>query len=473
MTDNGGAGGRMGLLEAMDEARLTGRFWGMVATVMLVTMFEFFDFFLISFVVAIVAPEWSLNFGQVAIVLLAAGVGGIFGAFAAGPVGDRVGRKPLMITAILVFSLSCGAGALSPFGAWWFLAGSRLFVGAATAALIASTVPLVVELSPTRLRSTIGSFGTVTLVPVGTLVAAIVATTLGPVVGWRGLLLIGALPGLMALVTWKTVPESPRWLIEQGRHEDARRTVAWIFRRPADSLVADAPPLEAPPGGSYRELMRYRRTFIGTILAWFGLTVTFYGATLWTPTILALLLDITPAEAASLFLFVIGGGIAGRLLFSVLPQWIGRRPAGYLTGLGTVAFMAAAGFWYSEALAGVSMFLILVIIAAVFWDGGLNNLTPLSAEAFPGQLRAHGMGLAQASNAAGKIMGPLGLALIAGTSNFVNPEATIAAVTPGYLYLGAGGVLTIIGCALLPETHGKTLEQVQRVIPKVARQSRA
>ena len=461
MTDNDGAGGRMGLLEAIDESPLTGRYWAMVATIMISTMFEFFDFFLISFVVAIVAPEWNLLFGQVAIVLLAAGVGGVFGSFAAGSIGDRVGRRPLMLVSIVVFSLGTGAGALSPEGAWLFLAGTRFFVGAAVGALLSATVPMVVELTPTRLRSNLGAFGTVTLVPVGTLVAAIVASTLGPIVGWRGLLAIGALPVVMALVAWRTVPESPRWLMERGRYEDARRAVAWVLRRPADSLVADAPPVEAPPGGSYRALMQYRRTFWGTILAWFGSTVAYYGATLWTPTILALLLGISPAEAASLFLLVIVGGIVGRFVFSLLPQWMGRRPAGFLMGGGTAVLFAAAAFTHSEFVAGISLFLILIIAAAVFFDGGLNNLTPLSAEAFPGQLRAHGMGLAQASNACGKIMGPLGLALVAGASNFVNPEATIAAITPGYIYLGLGGVLTAIGFALLPETRGKTLEAVE------------
>ena len=462
MSDNGGAARRTGLLEAIDESRLTGRYWAMVITVMICTMFEFFDFFLISFVVTIIAPEWKLTFGQVAIVLLAAGVGGVFGSFAAGTVGDRVGRKPLMITSILVFSLGTGVGALSPEGAWWFLAGTRFFVGAAVGALVAATVPMVVELTPTRWRQALGAFGTVTLVPVGTLVAAIVASTLGPIVGWRGLLVIGALPAVTALVAWRTVPESPRWLMERGRHEEARTVVAWVLRRPAESLVADAPPDEAPPGGSYRALMQYRRTFVGTIIAWFGSTVTFYGATLWTPTIFSLLFEIPPSQAASLFLLVIVGGIAGRFLFSLLPQWFGRRLTGLLMGGGTAALLAIAAFSYSEYVAGVSLFLILVIASAVFFDGGLNNLTPLSAEAFPGQLRAHGMGLAQASNAAGKICGPLGLALVAGASNFVNPEATVAAITPGYLYLGLGGVLTAFGFALLPETRGVTLEAVQR-----------
>ena len=208
--------------------------------------------------------------------------------------------------------------------------------------------------------------------------------------------------------------------------------------------------------------MQYRRTFVGTIIAWFGATVTYYGATLWTPTIFSLLFAIPPSQAASLFLLVIVGGIAGRFLFSLLPQWFGRRLTGLLMGGGTAALLAIAAFSYSEYVAGVSLFLILVIASAVFFDGGLNNLTPLSAEAFPGQLRAHGMGLAQASNAAGKICGPLGLALVAGASNFVNPEATVAAITPGYLYLAFGGVLTAFGFALLPETRGVTLEAVQR-----------
>jgi putative MFS transporter len=463
------ARGATTLLEAIDDSPLTPRYWGVVGTVMVCTMLEFFDFFLISFIVAIVAEEWKLTFGQVAIVLLAAGVGGIFGSFLAGAWGDKIGRRPLMMIGIVAFSAGTGLAALAPDGGWWFLSGFRFVVGAAVGALLTATVPLVVELTPTRLRSSVSGFGTVGLIPLGTLMAALLASTLGPVIGWRGLLLIGALPILLVPVVAKLVPESPRWLIGRGRMEEARENVAWVLNRDPQTLAVEEPPAQEHAGASYRVLYGYTRTFWGTVLAWFGATVSFYGATLWGPTVIALLLDLEPEGAARLFLLVVLAGLAGRVVFSFLPQAIGRRKAGVLAGLGAFVLMALAGILHNAMLGGFSAFIVFLMAASVFYDGGFANLTPQSAEVFPGQLRSHGLGLAQAVNAGGKIMGPLGLALIAGTGNFVTPEATEAAITPGFIYLGAGGLLVLVGYLLLPETHGKTLESV---VSEVARRDR-
>jgi putative MFS transporter len=73
-------------------------------------------------------------------------------------------------------------------------------------------------------------------------------------------------------------------------------------------------------------------------------------------------------------------------------------------------------------------------------------------------LSARGVGLAQAANGVGKIMGPLCLALIAGTSNLITPKATIDAVTPAFLFLAACGLAIGVAFSLLGvETHGKPL----------------
>jgi hypothetical protein len=74
-------------------------------------------------------------------------------------------------------------------------------------------------------------------------------------------------------------------------------------------------------------------------------------------------------------------------------------------------------------------------------------------------LRAHASGLAEVANGFGKILGPLGLAVIAGTSNIVNLEATREAITPALYFLAAFSLLTALAFMLIPETRRKTLRK--------------
>ncbi len=73
-------------------------------------------------------------------------------------------------------------------------------------------------------------------------------------------------------------------------------------------------------------------------------------------------------------------------------------------------------------------------------------------------MRAHASGLAEVANGFGKILGPLGLAVIAGTSNIVNLEATREAITPALYFLAAFSLLTALAFMLIPETRRKTLQ---------------
>jgi putative MFS transporter len=148
----------------------------------------------------------------------------------------------------------------------------------------------------------------------------------------------------------------------------------------------------------------------------------------------------------------------GRTIFSLLPQWIGRRRCGEIMGYGIAASLGAAGLFFDQTLFGYPAFVVLLVPAALFFDGGFANIAPYSAEIFPVRLSARGVGLAQAANGVGKITGPLCLALIAGASNLITPKATIDAVTPAFLFLAACGLAIGLAFTFLGvETHGRPL----------------
>jgi MFS transporter, putative metabolite:H+ symporter len=152
-----------------------------------------------------------------------------------------------------------------------------------------------------------------------------------------------------------------------------------------------------------------------------------------------MLLRIPVKDAAHVFGFVALTGITGEVIFSFLPQWFGRRRCGQLAGLGIGATLGLAGIFHDAFLEMIPLFVVLLAAGALFFDGGYSNLAPYTAEVFPVQLAARAVRLGQAANGAGKIAGPLSLALIAGTDNLVAPQATADAVTPAFLFWPRAG----------------------------------
>ena len=118
------------MLELLErQKKLTANQWKIAGAATLGDMLDFFDFFLIGFVLAFVVKEWHLTYGQSGAILLASGVSAPFGSLLYGWMADKVGRRPALITAVLNVSLATGAMALTPEGGWIYLVVCRFFVG--------------------------------------------------------------------------------------------------------------------------------------------------------------------------------------------------------------------------------------------------------------------------------------------------------------------------------------------------------
>ena len=143
-----------------------------------------------------------------------------------------------------------------------------------------------------------------------------------------------------------------------------------------------------------------------------------------------MLLGITVPRAAGYFVFVAGAGVVGKIVVSIISPLIGRRVCGILFGFLAAAALAAAATFNSVFVGGVPLLVILLCASTFGIDGGFSNLAPYTVELFGVRMGARSSGLGQAANGVGKILGPLSLALIAGTGNIVSPHATAEAVMP-------------------------------------------
>ena len=119
-----------------------------------------------------------------------------------------------------------------------------------------------------------------------------------------------------------------------------------------------------------------------------------------------------------------GTGITGFLLWQVFCSWIsdamGRRVSIALTCAIAGVAMSLAGYWNDLFLGGFSVFYLMIMVQQFFGSGSYSIIGPYMAEIWPSRLRASGMGLAYGAGNLGKFIGPAGLALIAGSSNFVS-----------------------------------------------------
>ena len=191
-----------------------------------------------------------------------------------------------------------------------------------------------------------------------------------------------------------------------------------------------------------------------------------YGLTLWVPTLFVLLMKVTPAQASALIIPMTIAGLIGRLSFARLSDLIGRRACGGLLGFGAAGLILAAGLAYQQFvdlpwLGHTSVLWLLLIAAYFFADGGFAVVGPYAAEVWPASLRTSGMGSAYGFGGLGKIIGPLGLALIVGSANVIKPDVSLDAVVPAFAYLAAwfamaGVVYLFFGI----ETRGRSLEEL-------------
>jgi putative MFS transporter len=445
------------MFERLDEAQsLTGNQLKIIAAAIIGDMLEFFDYFLIGFVLAFIIKPWGLTFGQSAIILLSSGVGAILGAFIWGRVADLIGRRKVFVATVINFSIATGFLALTPEHGWIYLSIFRLFVGFGVGGLYCVDLPLVQEFVPTRRRGFIGGIVTV-FIPFGVMIASALGAFLAPEIGWRGLFVVGLAPALFTLVIRAWVPESPHWLLSQGRPEEARRSLAWALQVPAESLPLPGA-AETPEPSRWLDLFKYPRSLAVSWMASIGAQTAGYGIILWGPTLFVLQLGVTPAYAAYLFIYITAAGILGRIAFSVMSEAIGRRNAGMLCGFGGAVCVAAAGLLHNVMLGSVSLFWLFIVLGDFFYDGGFAIIGPYMAEVWPTRLRATGMGSAYGFGGIGKIVGPLGLALIVGSSNVVKPDVTVAAIPASFLFLAAWLVLCGLGFLVFGfETRDRSL----------------
>ena len=446
----------MSALEQIDSRPLTGHQRSIIGLAIVANVSEFFDMFLIGFAVVQLQKEWSLGGFETGVILACSGLGTVLGSVMWGRAADRMGRRRTFFWCVLLFTIFTLASVFTPTGWWMMLALLRVLVGVGVGGLNIVSMPYIQEFVPTRQRGLLAGLGSV-FIPLGLFLGSLGQRAMHD--NWRGLIALGAIPIL--LLAWiRIVPESPRYLLSQGREREARKSIAWALELSPDAVGA-LPSVETEQRIAYSELFRkHLRPLLIVSIGSFCFILGSFTVQSWGQTLLEVGFDDINADTVgTLFMGVSLVDLLGRLASAWLADRIGRRwtmfSFGIIGSLGAV-IVAFSAHWEASWI----IFFTGICVTMGFGDGAFGILNAFGGEQFPNDARGTGLGLGYGIGAVAKIVGPLLMGAMIGSDNLKELAHPLAAVFPAFLFFAAMLVLGGFIYMLARETKGEVLEGI-------------
>lgn len=403
MPQNPPSANEVNVTRLIDDGPLT---WFQISTIVccaLVNVFDGMDTQSIGVAAPFIAEGLGIKIANFGPIFSSTLVGATIGAASFGPLADRLGRKTLLLVAVVligVFTLLTALANSVPM-----LMTFRVFAGLGLGGATPCFIALTSEYAPARMRATL-----VTLMwssfPLGGMLGGLLNSYLLMQVGWRAIFYIGGVgPLILAVLLAFYLPESIKFLLVRRNDVDAVRRIVARFGSPRVGDDAHFTVEEKRlPGASIRHVFSEGRA-LGTVLLWvpffmgFGILTV---ATLWTPALLRLN-GIPAAQTAFVIAFnglgaLAGQSSAGRLIerFGILRVMF---PAFLLGTAATVGLGYGAA---STALAATFIGLI-----GMFMGLGTGSAIALAAIIYPTPIRSTGVGWGMAMGRFGQIVGPL------------------------------------------------------------------
>jgi len=428
---------------SLEKSRPTRTHW-------LITLYagggEFCDGYILSIIgvaLPLISSDFDLGSTMSGLVGSASLIGMFVGGLVFGYVTDRIGRQKVYLLDITAFIVLSVAQYFAPDA--WTLTLLRFAMGIAIGADFAIAGTIASEFAPRRSRGpllvvmvTMWSVGAATAYVVGWLMMR------SGHYDWRWMMASSAIPAALILLLRFGTPESPRWLMNQGRTEEAQQVVRQMLGPDADLSDLEA---ETTTRSRYTDIFQgvyLRRTiFVGVF--WACQLLPIYAITTYEPTILTSL-GLEHGNSAylgsvALQIFYILGSLSGILFVNK-----GRRPLLLWSfALSAVPLLALS------LLADPSPAAVLVLFAvfgvASFSSQCLQAIYP--SELFPTGVRATANGFATGASRIGAAIGTWGAPVVLGHS-------TRLAMLLGALICGLGW---LVSYRLAPETSGKSLAE--------------
>ncbi|PJM75057.1 MFS transporter [Bifidobacterium simiarum] len=437
--------------EQIDSRPLSGHQKSIIGLVIAGNISEFFDMFLVGFVVSLLTSAWQLTGMEAGVILACSGLGTVIGSIMWGRLADRFGRKHAFQWCVICFVVFTILSVFLPDRAWVLLALLRVGVGIGVGGLNITSIPYVQEFVPTKHRGMLSGLASV-FIPLGLLLGSVAQSAIGE--HWRILLALGAVPVLL-LIWLHAVPESPRFYQTKGQDDKAREALAWAMEIPVDQVGA-LPVVERQQKVSYSVLFsRHLKSLLIVSIGSFCFIMGSFAIQSWGQTLMKDAFGFSTQMVAYLFMGVSVADCIGRFGSAWLADVIGRRWTMFIFGIIGAAGCFYAAFFHDSGW----QFYIAVLVIMTFADGVFGILNAFGGEQFPNDVRSTGLGLGYGIGATAKIIGPAFMGMLVG-GDFVSQNIDITVITTAFTFFGVCLIIGAITYLFAQETKGKDLESL-------------
>ena len=420
----------------------------------LATFFDGFDVIAIAATLPILIQKWHLTPWEIGFLIASGSIGQLFGAFLFPWLAERHGRVRAIAWSsgiIGVTSIACGFA--PTFAAFTAL---RVVQGLGLGGELPVAATYINEISRAHGRGRFVLLYEIVF-PIGLLASNALGAWIVPRFGWQAMYFIGGMPLILFFTLRRLVPESPRWLAEHHRLDDAHLAVSAFESKvkgvldPIDQAAEFDALVNRHPERRVKDLYgpAYLKRSIAVAMLWMTCGFIQYGLSTWLPTIYRtiyhapLQLALNLAVAASVL------GVAGSLTCALLVDKVGRKP------IINVSFVLCA---LSLALAGVCHAMSVYVVATFcafslgFLACGFITAYVYTPELYPTSIRAMGCGMGGAWLKVAAIVAP----------TIVSKTMIGGNLDMAFYILAAVPFVAAIAVHLLGvETKGKVLEQLE------------
>jgi sugar porter (SP) family MFS transporter len=408
-----------------------------------------------------IKPEFGLTSAGEGFVTSSLLLGAMIGALGCGAASDRFGRRRVVLGSGVVFGIGALVASLAPVLA--VLLTGRLVMGLAVGALSVSVPIYLSEITPPATRGGLSGLNQL-MISTGILVAYLVDLALGPAHAWRWMFGLALVPAVALLIGLAFQPESPRWLVRQGRTDEARAVLA--RNRSEAEVEADITEITAAArrGGRREELAALIRTpalrrilLIGVGLAFFQQIIGVNTIIYYAPTILT---KLGYKNSAAILANAGLGGLTVLVTVIMLVfvvDRVGRRRPLVLGAIGMMACMVLLGLTFYVAgfhsggaagwlaIAGLAGFKVCFSLS---WGG---MVWIMLGEMFPLRVRAMAMGIATFANWTGNLL----------VGQFFPQLLGVGTGVVFFIFAGIAVLACLFAIRWVPETRARTLEQIE------------
>jgi putative MFS transporter len=436
------------LLARMESVRFS-RFHAKARLIMgSATFFDAFNSLSLAFALPILIGLWHISPRQSGLLIASSYVGQLAGALLFSWLAEKFGRIPSATAGIAIMAVMTLGCALA--GSFHALFACRFVQGIGIGGEMPVAAAYISELSRARGRERFFLLYEM-IFPVGLMAAGQLGAWLVPAFGWQAIFLIGSVPCLIITVLVARLPESPRWLISQGRLLEAAAIVKQMEASAGTSTSSPTPitPTAVARTTRWRELVSpsYRSRTLIVWTLWFCAYFIANSLNNWLPSLYNTVyhLGLRPALRAASMTNVAQVIVLLICAFSI--DRIGRRNWTVASFIAGAALLGILGWLASQSVSSV-------MILATFSYGLIGSTNAVlylyTPEIYPTRMRAIGTGLATSWLRLASAVGPALVGFLVGAKG-------IGAV---FLMFAAVGIVGALAATRMIETRGQRLEEI-------------